>query len=103
MPIINGMANLCRMDKSGSTTKNTGRVISLVMVRVLYILLFLGDYAYAYDSGSHLGLDTEFTEKIVEVSLKNGERNEIYDVTGVSLAIKKCERLWGWTVFQCPA
>ena len=87
MPIINGMANLCRMDKSGSTTKILGELFPSDGSSSIH-LAFLGDYAYAYDSGSHLGLDTEFTEKIVEVSLKNGERNEIYDVTGVSLAIK---------------
>ena len=87
MPIFNGMANLCRMDKSGSTTKILGELFPSDGSSSIH-LAFLGDYAYAYDSGSHLGLDTEFTEKIVEVSLKNGERNEIYDVTGVSLAIK---------------
>ena len=65
MPIINGMANLCRMDKSGSTTKILGELFPSDGSSSIH-LAFLGDYAYAYDSGSHLGLDTEFTEKIVE-------------------------------------
>lgn len=87
MPIENGMAKLCRMDSSGSSRQILGDLLPCENSSSIH-LGFLGDYVYAYDSGSHLGKDTEYTEQIIELSLKNGSRNVIYEVTGKSIAVK---------------
>lgn len=87
MPVNNGMAELCRMDASGSSREIVGQLLPSEATSAIH-LAFNGDYAYAYNFTSHISSEEEFTEELVELSLKDGTRNIVYSVTGKGLAVK---------------
>ena len=70
MPVNNGMAELCRMDASGSSREIVGQLLPSEATSAIH-LAFNGDYAYAYNFTSHISSEEEFTEELVELSLKN--------------------------------
>lgn len=86
MPIENGMAKLCSAAPDGGSREIIGELLPCDDSSSIH-LGFLGDYAYAYDKGTHLGSDVEYTEQIIELSLKNGSRNVVYEVTGKSISV----------------
>ena len=86
MPIENGMAKLCSAAPDGGSREIIGELLPCDDSSSIH-LGFLGDYVYAYDKGTHLGSDVEYTEQIIELSLKNGSRNVVYEVTGKSISV----------------
>lgn len=86
MPIENGMAKLCRADPDGGSREIIGELLPCDNSSSIH-LAFLGDYVYAFDKGTHLGSDVEYTEQIIELSLKDGSRNVVYEVTGKSISV----------------
>ena len=86
MPIENGMAKLCSAAPDGGSREIIGELLPCDDSSSIH-LGFLGDYVYAYDKGIHLGSDVEYTEQIIELSLKNGSRNVVYEVTGKSISV----------------
>lgn len=87
MPVESGMAKLCRIDPSGVTREIVGELLPSTGTNAIH-LTFQGDYAYAYNFTSHISSEEEFTEELVELSLKDGTRKVVYEVTGKGLAIK---------------
>lgn len=87
MPVESGMAKLCRIDLSGAAREVLGELIPSTGTNAIH-LTFCGDYAYAYNFTSHISSEEEFTEELVELSLKDGTSKVVYEVTGKGLAIK---------------
>lgn len=86
MPIENGMAKLCSAAPDGGSREIIGELLPCDNSSSIH-LAFLGDYVYAFDKGTHLGSDVEYTEQIIELSLKNGSRNVVYEATGKSISV----------------
>ena len=79
------MAQLCRMDKSGTTREVIGELIPNDGVDSIRAV-FQGEYAFIYD-GSGLADEQETTKSIIEVSLTSGDKKIVYEVTGKGISI----------------
>lgn len=83
--LSNGMAQLCRMDKSGTTREVIGELIPNDGVDSIRAV-FQWEYAFIYD-GSGLADEQETTKSIIEVSLTSGDKKIVYEVTGKGISI----------------
>jgi hypothetical protein len=88
MPVKNGMAVLTRMDASGGDRKEIAELIPNEGNNNFIQLMFHGDCVYVYDCLSHIHSNEEYTEHIWEVSLNDGSKRSIYEITGVNLTVK---------------
>lgn len=83
--LSDGMAMLCRMDKSGTTRETIAELMPNSGVDSIKAV-FQGDYAYIHDGGELLS-EQETTESIIEVSLSTGQKKTVYEVKGKGISI----------------
>lgn len=84
--LVNGKAALEQITSDGSSRRVIAEVIPNNGTSSLYMAFHAG-YAYIYDHSGHLHLDEEYTESIIEVCLETGELKNVYEITGVNMAI----------------
>ena len=83
--LSDGMAMLCRMDKSGTARETVAELMPNSGVDSIKAV-FQGDYAYVHDGGELLS-EQETTESLIEVSLSTGQKKTVYEVTGTGISI----------------
>jgi hypothetical protein len=95
---VNGNAALEQIQADGSSRKVIAEVLPNDGTGSVYVAFHDG-FAYVYDHAGHLHSDTEYTEKIIEVSIENGSTRTVYEKTGVNLAIDNAKDFGGKLFF----
>ena len=83
--LSNGMAQLCRMDKSGTTRESIAELMPNNGVDSIRAV-FQDEYAFIYD-GAGLTDEQETTKSIIKVSLTAGDKKTVYEVKGKGISI----------------
>ena len=88
--LSNGMAELCRMDKSGTTRETIAELMPNNGVDSISAV-FQGEYAFVYETGGLMN-EQETARSIMKVSLAAGEKKTVYTVKGkgISITNAKC-------------
>ena len=85
--LSNGMAELCRMDKSGTTRETIAELMPNDGVDSISAV-FQGEYAFVYETGGVMN-DQETARSITKVSLATGEKTTVYTVKGKGFCYRR--------------
>lgn len=83
--LSNGMAELCRMDKSGTTRETIAELMPNDGVDSISAV-FQGEYAFVYETGGLMN-EQETARSIMKVSLATGDKTTVYTVKGKGISI----------------
>mgnify|MGYP002711198848 FL=1 len=88
--LSNGIAELCRMDKSGTTRETIAELMPNNGVDSISAV-FQGEYAFVYETGGLMN-EQETARSIMKVSLATGDKTTVYTVKGkgISITNAKC-------------
>lgn len=96
--LSNGNAAVEQIEPDGSSRRVIAEVMPNDGTTSLY-MAFHNGCAYVYDHTAHIHSDEEHTECIKEVSLETGEVHNIYEITGINMAIDNAKSFGGKLFF----